>query len=205
MKSNYLLHEGLANSKQLALSNRLVTQVHGNNDSDNVFVKNFIKMQFYKKYNAEINSFMPNLVSIIHQKSGLKAAVGYRSATHHCLFLEQYLSSPIEQLLSKQEGYAISRSQIVEVGNLACVTPGYARVAIIELTKMLHTAGYEWVVFTLTRELLNSFKRLNLSPQYLEPAKSEKVNANDNWGSYYDTSPTVMYGNIKTGLSLLQE
>lgn len=204
MKSNISNHEELTNTNQIALCDRLVTQIHGNNDPDNEIVKSFIKYQFFKKYSAAINSFMPNLVSIVNRKGDLKAAVGYRSAKQHSLFLEQYISSPVEQYLSAQEGHEINRSQIVEVGNLACVAPGYARIAIIKLTQMLHSAGYEWVVFTLTKELANSFKRLNLSPQYLVTAKSEKVNNNDNWGSYYDTSPTVMYGNIKTGLSLLQ-
>ena len=204
MESSHLCHEEIINIDKSTLSNRLITQIHGHNDPDNDLVKNFIKKQFFKKYNAQINSFMPNLVSITDQKGQLKAAVGYRNANQHSLFLEQYLSSPIEDLLSIQEGHIISRSEIVEVGNLACVTSGYARIAIIKTTQMLHSAGYKWVVFTLTKELLNSFKRLNLSPQYLETAKGEKVNTHDNWGSYYETSPTVMYGNIKTGLSLLQ-
>jgi hypothetical protein len=204
MKSSFLRNEELINTNQLSLYDRLVTQIHGSSDPDNEFIKSFIKQQFFKKYNADINSFMPNLVSITNQKGDLKAAVGYRSAKQHSLFLEQYFSSPIEQHLSTQEGYEISRCQIVEVGNLACVTPGYARIVIIKLTQMLHSAGYEWVVFTLTKELENSFKRLNLSPQYLISAESVKVNTNDYWGSYYDTSPTVMYGNIKAGLSFLQ-
>jgi hypothetical protein len=205
MKQSLHNNQELINTDHLSVCNRLITQIHGSNDPDNEQVKLFIKQQFFKKYNAKINSFMPNLVSIINNKGDLKAAVGYRSAKHHSLFLEQYISSTIEHLLSTQENTPISRSQIVEVGNLACVSPGYARIAIIKLTQLLNSAGYEWVVFTLTKELKNSFNKLNLTPKYLETAKSEKVNTNDYWGSYYSTSPAVMYGNIKTGLLLLQK
>ncbi len=186
-------------------SSSLITQIHGHDDLDINIVKQFIRDQFYKKYQAEINNFMPNLVSILNHKGQLKAAVGYRNAKLGPLFLEQYLSSPIETLLSTKSGQAVSRDQIVEVGNLACVTAGYARIAIIKLTQLLHNANYQWVVFTLTQELLNSFKKLNLTPQFLEIADQERIISKDSWGTYYETSPVVMYGHIETGLNLLSQ
>lgn len=185
-------------------SRRCVTQVHGPNDSDRERLKLFIQDRFNRAYGADINSFMPNLVSISNHAGEFKAAVGYRSARDERLFLEQYLSDSVESLLIEKTGQMITRDQIVEVGNLACASIGYARLSIIELTLLLYSAGYEWVVFTLTKELYNSFQRLQLQPQFLASADRQKISSGlDQWGSYYDSEPRVMFGHIETGLRTL--
>ncbi|MEJ2115921.1 MAG: thermostable hemolysin, partial [Gammaproteobacteria bacterium] len=107
---------------QFCLSSRLITQIHGDDDPDGNLVKEFIKKQFFIKYKAEINSLMPNIVSMVNKNGDIRAAVGYKSADKQRLYLEQYLSLPIERLLSSKEGHDIARDQIVEVGNLACLS-----------------------------------------------------------------------------------
>ena len=95
---------------------------------------------------------------------------------------------------------------MVEVGNLAALAPGAARVLIIALTHYLAAQGFTWVVFTGTAMLLNSFQRLALSPVDLgvaDPARLGEQQAE--WGSYYATRPRVMAGYITEGLAQLHQ
>jgi hypothetical protein len=59
-------------------------------------------------------------------------------------------------------------------------------------------------VFTATASLLNSFGRLRLQPSALAPADPSRLpDAGQQWGSYYDTQPQVMFGDIRYGYEKL--
>jgi hypothetical protein len=99
----------------------------------------------------------------------LLGVVGLRSASHAPLFLERYLSQSIETLIaSRHPRHAPSRGQIIEAGNLAAGNPGTARLLIVALTNLL-------VAFTGIPGLLNSFRRLGLTPLPLAPATPQSM------------------------------
>jgi hypothetical protein len=186
---------------------QFITLINKNADPSSNTTKEFMKAEFLKHHNAHITEFMPNLVSIINKAKKVRAAVGYRSADSGELFLEQYLDQPLDAYISEHCGFDVPRDQIVEVGNLTCAANGYARLAIIRLTEMLHESGFRWVGFTATQGLLNSFLRLGLTPHTIGPAEITRLrnNTNGDWGTYYDNNPQVMFGSIDWGFNQLKD
>ena len=68
----------------------------------------------------------------------------------------------------------------------------------IALAEHLHHRGYEWVVFTATRELIGIFARLGLPLPVVAPADPARLGDGASaWGSYYDTGPIVVAGRIR--------
>jgi hypothetical protein len=173
--------------------------------ADRSEVEAFIRATFYDVYQARIHNFMPHLIRLRTIHNHLVAAVGYRDAAKHRLFLEKYLDRPIEDVLSVHVGQPVRRQDIVEVGNLADAAPGGARAAIIILTAFLHSAGYRWVVFTGVPKLRNAFGRLGLDPIELTHADPMRLTAAERreWGSYYAGQPVVMGGDIRQGFESL--
>ncbi len=163
-------------------------------------LKAFVAETFRRHYGAEIRHFLPHF---LHIRNGQQhqSVVGYRGGHEGRFFLEHYLDSPVEQVLSARLGRPIRRDQIVEVGNLADSTPGMARLSILATTRCLHGMGYRWVVFTGVRRLYNAFHRLGLHPLELAEADPERLPADeaDRWGDYYRDQPKVYVGRIEDG------
>lgn len=168
-------------------------------------VEVFIKDCFSSAYGAALCSLMPHLFSLTTRRGEMVAAFGVRSALKDKLFLETYLDDAIERAIEGKAGAKPQRERIVEVGNLAAIYPGAVRWMIVALTARLYGENYEWVVFTGTAALRNSFHKLGLRPVVIGPARPERLDAGERarWGSYYDTRPMVMAGNIRYGLSAM--
>jgi len=164
----------------------------------------FVQSRFAEIYGAQISRFMPELLGLC--RSGeLLAVIGLRPAVEGSLFLEIYLDKPVCHLLRQHSGMPLAKEHLVEVGNLAAITPGAARLLITALTHYLAHRGFTWVVFTGTPMLLNSFQRLSLSPVDLGPADPLRLgDQQSEWGSYYATQPRVMGGYVPEGLAQLQ-
>lgn len=159
-------------------------------------VEAFIRQVFARHYGARVSAFAPNLL-MLQQRGRIVAATGWRSAQHEPLFLERYLDRPIEQVLSQLAGQTVARKHVVEVGNLAADLPGGSPQVIMALTSELDRRGYDWVVFTATRELIRIFTRLGLPLLALAKADPARLgDAAGDWGSYYDTEPVVVAGRI---------
>jgi hypothetical protein len=174
-----------------------IHRTHPHRDS----CEDFIAARFQRAYGARVAHFSPHLFGIRDALARWRAASGYTPADGRTLFLEQYLDAPIEVELARCRGRPVARESIVEVGNLAAVSPGSARALIPLLARHLHRLGYEWVVFTATRELRNTFARLGLSPLGLAAADPARLaDGGANWGSYYANDPIVMAGKISLGV-----
>ncbi len=168
-------------------------------------LESFIHNTFKRSYGADIHHFLPLLMSLSNHNKELIAAVGFHPAQNESLFLEQYLDNPIEDLLSCQLGDNVQRGKIMEVGNLAVATAGGARGLIIALTSYIKGAGFDWVVFTAVPSLINSFRKMGLEIIPLAKAKKERlVTGSEQWGSYYDSDPLVVAGNVNQGFENLE-
>lgn len=174
--------------------------------SDRTEVESFIRETFAQAYGASVHSFMPRLLAVCLKNGDLLAAFGVRSARDEKLFLENYLDQPVEQAIEEKVGAKPDRSKIVEIGNFAAIYPGGMRWMIVALTLMLYEEGYEWVVFTGTSALRNGFTRLGLHPTEICPARIERLDAEEQicWGTYYDSKPTVMFGNIRQAFQAMR-
>ena len=175
------------------ISVQLFDAGHSERDS----VEGFIRTVFQQTYQAEVNHFLPLLISM-QRKGKVEAALGIAAASEHTpLFLECYLDSPIEQMLAEQRQRPISRNKIVEVGNLAAVPPGAARYLFIALTAYLKGAGIDWAVFTAVPRVVNSFAKMDITLQTLAKADIERLpEPRDNWGRYYDNAPQVVVAEV---------
>lgn len=172
----------------------------GGGESRRAPVEKFIRDVFARRYGASVSSFAPNLM-LLEDAGQAVAATGWRPADAGALFLERYLDQPIEQAMAHLADQPVARSQIAEVGNLAAEKSGSSLHVIMMLAAHLDRLGFEWVVFTATRELIGIFSRLGLPLLALAPADPTRLGDEAAaWGSYYDTQPVVVAGRIRLGI-----
>jgi hypothetical protein len=162
-------------------------------------LEQFIADTFLEHYNAKIEAFCEHLLGVRNAQGSLCAAIGYNFAEQGPLFLEQYLDAPIEDVIESRLGVKVSRQDLVEVGNLSAKESGGARMLIRLMTSHLHQCGRQWVAFTATKALLNSFNRLGLPTVTLAQATPDRVQHPETWGCYYEQSPQVVIGEISIG------
>lgn len=162
--------------------------------------EHFIRDVFTRRYDARVTTFAPNLI-LLEQAERVIAAAGWRAASGETLFLERYLDHPIERAMAELADQPVRRERIVEVGNLAADKNGASVHVILNLATFLDRLGYEWVVFTATRELIGIFARLGLPLLALAPADPARLGGEAaDWGRYYETQPIVVAGKIRLGL-----
>lgn len=160
----------------------------------------FIAKVYRQRYQANLSFFLDVLIGFRNAEGQWVAAVGFTPLAHRGAFAEQYLDRSIERLVGTVEAEKltaerVSRWDLVEVGNLAAESPGMARRIIREMTRYLYRRRFRWVIFTATQSLKNAFQRLGLEPIALQAADPSRLGRTANqWGSYYSTSPEVMYG-----------
>ncbi len=163
----------------------------------------FIRRRFQQAYGAEPNLRIPSLLALTTAQGSLLAAVGVRNAGVDKLFLEDYLSVPVQSLMPEP---ATERSRIAEIAHLAGVEAGVSRYLFASLSVWLDAAGYDWVVCTGTDQLRNSFHRLGIATRVLADADPSKLpDGGAGWGGYYDHHPVVMTIRVADGMSALRE
>ena len=152
----------------------------------------FIRMNFARHHGAQVSSFAPNLL-LIEEQQRIVAATGWRAARSEVLFLERYLDQPVEEAMAQLADQRVGRERIVEVGHLAAEKAGGTIQVVLALATHLDRLGYEWVVFTATRELIGIFTRLGLPLLALAPADPARLgDAAGAGGHYYDSQPIVV-------------
>jgi hypothetical protein len=167
-------------------------------------VEAFISAVYRERYGAELRHFAPVLVSLHDQHGDCVAAAGYRAADTGPLFLERYLSGPVDRLLPATGERSTPRGRIVEVGHLAAARAGEGRRLILLLGPHLASQGFDWVVSTLTQELRNLFVRMGVAPLALGVADPTVLGDQAaQWGSYYDHRPLVLAGRVDAALQML--
>ncbi len=167
--------------------------------------EDFVHHCFREHYQADIQHFMPNLMSLSDDQDRLQAVLGFRHAEESPLFLETYLDHPVEQMIAARALLPVDRSRLVEVGNLSVANPNITRWLFIALTGYLSTTQCEWVLFTIGPVLQNAFQRMGFSMIDLGEARCERLPEADRaaWGRYYDRKPRVLAGRLDQGLRTL--
>lgn len=166
-------------------------------------VESFIARRYQEAFGARLGAFLPNLLMLETADGHMRAALGYRVASSGRLFVEDYLDQPAEQCVAAALKRPVERANLVEVGNLAA-EPGLGRAVVLSMTRFLAAHGYRQVLFAATGMLRSSFGRLGLTPVALAPARAERLrDQRSNWGSYYQTQPVVLCGDLEDGMRLL--
>ncbi|MGL5661712.1 MAG: thermostable hemolysin [Aeromonas sp.] len=173
-------------------------------------LQHYIQAAYTLEFNARIPHFLPFLLGLYRADGTLVGACGLNYANgatpDSSLYLEQYLDQPIEAAINTRLGVQPNRARIVEIGNFACSEPGNARLMFAALCRLLCENAFDYVVFTGTAKLRNSFTRLRLNPVELALAQAYQVGADaDGWGEYYQSHPKVMVGDINQGRQVLTQ
>ncbi len=160
-------------------------------------VEHYIGARFQRVYGAQINHFLPQLITLTGA-STFCAAVGLASASNGKLFAETYLSVSIEQLIAEAKGMPVDRDQILEIGNLVSTWKGSGLLLFVFLSELIERLGYRWVVFTATRHVERLLARLHYAPVVLADADPACLpDGGASWGSYYQRQPRVMFGEVR--------
>ena len=169
-------------------------------------LQTYIQSAYTLEFNARIPHFLPCLLGLYRADGLLVGACGLKLASGERLYLEQYLEQPVEAAIETCLGVRPARNRIIEVGNFACSQPGNARLMFAALCRLLCDNALDYVVFTGTAKLRNSFARLRLNPVELAPAQAHQVGEDaSSWGEYYRCQPRVMVGDINQGREVLAQ
>jgi hypothetical protein len=164
----------------------------------------FVRTEFLEHFDARVTRFMPTLLELHDGRGAIRGVVGCRSAAHEPLFLETYTRMPIEQLILQRLEVQVPRTEIVEIGSLACRDARAAIDVVKVIVPLLLDAGFSWVAFTGASTVMNVFRYLGLAPHVLCNADRALLAADgDDWGTYYDHDPRVMTGRLRDGARAL--
>ena len=172
-------------------------------DADKGNVQAYIAEVFNSRYNAKISHFLPSFLKMSSAGS-LIGAVGIQAAGSDKLFLEQYLPRRSEQIVSEFFAKPVDRHRIVEIGNLVATKRGSSYLLFIILAATLHTAGFRWMLFTATEQVKQIILKMKYSPITLCNADPSKLSdASAKWGTYYQSNPHVMAGDLNMANEIL--
>jgi len=164
-------------------------------------VEAYIHDRFAGVHRAEVTHFLPNLISL-RCGGEYSAAVGLAPAGNGKVFAEQYLDTPVEQVISEKLGLQVARNQIVEIGNLVSTWKGSSLLLFIVIGEVMERLGYHYVIFTGTREVKALLARLRYSPIVLADADPARLpDGGASWGSYYTNNPQVMFGDNRPAMA----
>lgn len=166
-------------------------------------IEHFIHTRYAETYGADIAHFLPLLLAS-WSEGGVQGVLGLRPGTSGRFFVENYLSAPMEALVSAQTGQPVSRASLIETGNLAG-NRGSSQLLFIVLTDVLHRAGFRWVTFTATAQVSALLHRLGFAPQEICEADPRCLGEHAQaWGSYYANRPWVVIGDVAQAYQTLQ-
>ncbi|MBL4789925.1 MAG: thermostable hemolysin [Kordiimonadaceae bacterium] len=168
-------------------------------------VERFIERKFEETYGASLPSHYPTMMSAHNAEGDIMAAVGFRTADTGMLFLEQYLPTRIEKTLSAATNKKVHRNEIIEIGSLASAGGGASIFLFIALSAYLKARGLTFAAVTATRELRFAFRFLQLEAMDFGPAdKTQLPDGGAKWGTYYDTEPRVLAGDLSAAYGRLE-
>jgi len=160
-------------------------------------VERFVERSFHDSYRARITQHYPTLMSVQDGAGRILAAVGFRASSGKRLFLEHYLTRPVEHLLSAAAGTDVDRRGIVEIGGLASAGQGASIFLFVAVAAYLQQQGFTHAVITATKQLHRAFAFMGFEPFELAPADPRRLpDGGRAWGSYYTTDPKVLAGGI---------
>lgn len=171
-------------------------RVYTETDPGRASAETYIHRQFSSYFGANVKQFMPYILTL--EKQGeISAAIGFRLAASHTLFLEQYLIKPVEQMVSETINTPAKRASIVEIGNLAASRSGQTKQLFMLLALLLENMGYAWVVCNTTPLIRNTFKRMGFEYLTLQRTSSRSLQEDASlWGSYYSHDPRLCLGSL---------
>ncbi len=160
----------------------------------------FISQVFQASFDAKIMTYAPDLL-YLEQDVHIQAALGLRWADKHPLFCENYLEGSVLDAIGDP---LLERGQVVELSNLASITPGAGAQLYVLAAVALDLAGCKQLVFTANDTVRRSIMRGGFSARFLAEAKVDRMTGADQWGSYYEGHPQVMVADIPASAEIIR-
>ena len=155
-----------------------------------------IRSGFGMHFDACIEGFMPRFAHYRHA-SGATGVIGIRRASDETLFLENYLSVPVEAVITSAAGTCVPRNRIAEVGQFVVDDRDIVTSFFRDLVPFLMENEFDWVCFTGTDRIRALLARTGFHGLPLARADEERVRGSaDRWGRYYDFDPVVILGKL---------
>lgn len=168
-------------------------------------VERFIEKKFCESYGATISSHYPVLMSVRDENDSILGALGFRYAKDEPLFLEKYLPGSIEEAHFRVTGEYKERQNFVEAGNLASLGDGASIFLFTAMHAYLLQHGFDRIAVTATDFLHRYFLVLGLKPNVLGAADQSLLpDGGASWGSYYDSNPRIITGNMEDTFARLK-
>lgn len=167
-------------------------------------VERFIEQTYANAFGARIEQHFPTLISAQDQSGQILAAAGFRFAADGDLYLERYLTAPIEARCIAQ-GLDATRVEIAEIGNLSSAGRGASIFLFLALASHLKQRGVSIAAVTATSRLRRMFRAVRFKSVKLGAAGADHVpDAAKAWGAYYDHDPVVLAGEVQSGHARLR-
>jgi hypothetical protein len=166
-------------------------------------IETYIANKFSAAYGAKLREFLPFFL-LMRSHNRIAGVLGMRRGIHgHALFVEQYMDQPAEVLLANLLGKEVQRTSLVEIGNLVSTWRGSSQMLFIALASLICRSGAEWAVFTATPEVQKLLRRLRVEQYTLCEADGRRLGVQlADWGTYYDTKPTVIAVNARSAIDI---
>ncbi len=165
-------------------------------------VEAYIAATFREQYDAQIEHFLPVLLTI-ETGTTIEAALGLRFGDQRPLFVEHYLDRSVEAELAAR---GLPNSAIVEIGNLVSTRAGCSQLLFILLAELLDNLGCDTGVFTATAQVQQLLGKIGCELIPLCTADGTRLGAQlSQWGSYYATAPRVVASSVASTARLLRE
>lgn len=166
-------------------------------DNDYSALCEFTNKQFERRFSSHLEQFYPLILSY-WANDQIQASVGFRAAKDGPLFLEQYLDQPAEVLLNAD------RKSIVEIGGFAALNRAAALPLMRAAADSLQQLGFTTAVCAANRPIRSCLKKLGIEFAEIGVANPELVGESRTcWGSYYESDPKVIAGDIATGIAAM--
>ncbi|MCB1583945.1 MAG: thermostable hemolysin [Xanthomonadales bacterium] len=167
-------------------------------DEQRKSAETFINAGYAKHFGAHLAEFSPIILTVKDFfNNRILGAVGLRYADGQSLFSENYLSEPIESLLSEKTNQKIKRKQVIELSHFVVDKNTDVNVVFPMIGQFLKTLDVDWAVYTLSRPIKSAFQRLGIQLTHLQHAYADAIKVSKtNWGHYYDFKPAVYFSSI---------
>lgn len=181
-----------------------LTAIHAAGDQRRAEVEAYLETAYGRAFGGRIREHYPILMSAQAADGVILGATGIRLAETAPLFLEQYIEEPVESAISRISMKPATRSEIAEIGNLACGGSGASVFLFVNVASYLLSVGRTYAVATATRQLRRSFGRAGFQTQVLSAADPGRLpDGGADWGAYYSREPEVLAGAIAPALPRL--
>ncbi|MFT4747739.1 MAG: hypothetical protein ACI8XG_001822 [Congregibacter sp.] len=178
--------------------------VYQKNDDGRLAAEQFIKEGFASTYGADIDIDISMPYLLVINNGNFKAALGIRSATEK-LFIEQYLTQPIEHYVSQHQA-TVARELIAEIGHLYSNSNKFTIPLFLTTAVSLFCKGYEHMAFAGTDHVVKLIGKAGIECHHIAPAdKNKLLGASQKWGSYYEKKPQVVFVSLACVMKLVNK